>query len=340
MCACTPRGRSVTERTFCMKLVTFAVPCQNAEQELPRLADCLLAAGEAAEIILIDDGSADGTGAVADGYAEEHPEIVRVIHQEAGGIGECISRAVRYASGRYLKIVDPRETVDAESLVNVMKKVRRIEAAGGVDMIVTNYTVRGLEAMADHTVRFRNVFAPGRIIGWEKTGRFRVEQRLTLQSCMFRTKMIRKSGITVPAGVSCAEDLFVFAMLPQVRELCYLDRDLCSRRIGAGVAVPVFDGDTWREPWKDRLTVCMEIFRSYCEESASKARPVPEQYMKRETLFQFLLTEVTVRLTAGEQTDAVLQDMWKQAKRLDVRRALQMQLAVRLRSRSLPADLK
>ena len=323
-----------------MKLVTFAVPCRNAEHELPALTESLLAAGETAEIILIDDGSVDATGEAADRYAEEHPEIVRVIHQETGGIGACIDRAVRYAAGRYLKILDPREGVDAESLVNVMKKVRRIEAAGGVDMIVTNYTVRGGENFTDHTVRFRNAFPPGRIIGWEKAGRFRVEQRLTLQSCMFRVKLIRKSGIRVPAGVSCVEDLFVASMLTQVQELCYLDRDLCSRRIGAGLPMPVIGEETRREPWKDRLAVCLEIFRVYCEESSVKDRPAPDRYLQQEALFQLLLTEVTVRLTAGEGAEDVLQEMWKQAKRIDARKAAKLRLMVKLRSRGLPADLK
>ena len=157
------RGKAV-----CMKLVTFAVPCRNAERELRALCESLLAAGDAAEIFLIDDGSADGTGRIADEYAGERPEIFRVIHQENGGIGDCIDRAVRFASGRYFKVLDPREEIDAESLVNVMKKIRRLEAAGGVDMIVTNYTIRGNDSIPDRTVRFRNVFRPGRIIGWDE----------------------------------------------------------------------------------------------------------------------------------------------------------------------------
>lgn len=39
------------------------------------------------EIIIVDDGSVDDTGKIADEYARKYPSIVRVIHQENGGHG-------------------------------------------------------------------------------------------------------------------------------------------------------------------------------------------------------------------------------------------------------------
>lgn len=319
------RGKAV-----CMKLVTFAVPCRNAERELRALCESLLAAGDAAEIFLIDDGSADGTGRIADEYAGERPEIFRVIHQENGGIGDCIDRAVRFASGRYFKVLDPREEIDAESLVNVMKKIRRLEAAGGVDMIVTNYTIRGNDSIPDRTVRFRNVFRPGRIIGWDKARPFLAWQRMTLQSCMFRTKLIRKSGISLPKKLSCAEDLFVFAMLPQVQQICYLDRDLCSRRLGAGTPEPP-EGSG--ERWEHRMTVCLEIFRMLCSGELRQEHAIPVKYLRQEAQYQFLLTVMTVRLTAGEGADEQLRGLWRKAGNIDPVRALQMRAAVLVKAR-------
>ena len=71
-----------------MKLITFTVPCYNSAAYMDRCIETLLPAGEEAEIILVDDGSTDDTGKVADSYAEKYPDIVRVIHQENGGHGE------------------------------------------------------------------------------------------------------------------------------------------------------------------------------------------------------------------------------------------------------------
>ena len=43
-----------------------------------------MAGGEEVEIIVIDDGSTDRTGAIADCYAEKYPETVRAVHQKNG----------------------------------------------------------------------------------------------------------------------------------------------------------------------------------------------------------------------------------------------------------------
>ena len=71
-----------------MKLITFTVPCYNSAAYMDRCIETLLPAGPEAEIILVDDGSTDDTGRIADAYAEKYPGIVRVIHQENGGHGE------------------------------------------------------------------------------------------------------------------------------------------------------------------------------------------------------------------------------------------------------------
>ena len=60
-----------------MKLITFAVPCYNSEEYLSRCMESLLSAGTDCEIILIDDGSTDNTGIIADRYETEYPNIVK-----------------------------------------------------------------------------------------------------------------------------------------------------------------------------------------------------------------------------------------------------------------------
>ena len=82
-----------------MKYITFAVPCYNSESYMRRCVDSLLAGGKDVEIILIDDGSTDGTAAVADSYEMVYPDIVRVVHKENGGHGSGVNKGLELASG-------------------------------------------------------------------------------------------------------------------------------------------------------------------------------------------------------------------------------------------------
>ena len=88
-----------------MKLLTVTVPCYNSQDYMENCVNSLLTGGDRVEIILIDDGSKDRTGEIADRLAAEHPGIVRAIHQPNGGHGAGINAGLRSATGRYFKPV-------------------------------------------------------------------------------------------------------------------------------------------------------------------------------------------------------------------------------------------
>ena len=122
-----------------MKLITFTVPCYNSAAYMDRCVETLLPAGEEAEIILVDDGSKDDTGKIADAYAEKYPDIVKVIHQENGGHGEGVNQGIRNASGMYFKVVDSDDWLDAEALQKVMQTLRGFAAMEQpVDLLMCN----------------------------------------------------------------------------------------------------------------------------------------------------------------------------------------------------------
>ena len=68
-----------------MKLLSIGIPSYNSEGFMRKCIESLLPGGEEVEIIIVNDGSKDGTAAIADEYAAKYPTIVKAVHQENGG---------------------------------------------------------------------------------------------------------------------------------------------------------------------------------------------------------------------------------------------------------------
>ena len=66
-----------------MKLLSICVPCYNSQDYMERCLDSLLVGGDQVEILIVDDGSKDRTGEIADRYEKEYPGICRAIHSKS-----------------------------------------------------------------------------------------------------------------------------------------------------------------------------------------------------------------------------------------------------------------
>ena len=97
------------------KTITFAVPCYNSAAYMDTCIESLLSCGDDIEILIIDDGSTkDDTREKADAWQQRHPGIIRAIHKENGGHGSGVNTGIREATGRYFKVVDSDDWLDAD----------------------------------------------------------------------------------------------------------------------------------------------------------------------------------------------------------------------------------
>lgn len=81
----------------------------NVEPWLREAVDSLIAQDfgfERIQLIMVDDGSTDGSGAICDEYAARYPENVMVVHKENGGVASARNEGLKHAQGRYLNFMD------------------------------------------------------------------------------------------------------------------------------------------------------------------------------------------------------------------------------------------
>lgn len=71
------------------------------------------------QLILVNDGSTDGSGVICDGYAARYPENIRVIHKKNGGVSSARNEGLKHATGKYLNFMDADDTLSD----NVCSKV-------------------------------------------------------------------------------------------------------------------------------------------------------------------------------------------------------------------------
>lgn len=216
-----------------MKYITFTVPCYNSAAYMERCIDTLLGGGDLVEIIIVNDGSTDRTGEIADAYASEHPDIVRVIHQENGGHGAGVNAGLAAASGRYFKVVDSDDWLDEFALSTLIEQLKCWEAMNEEpDLIICNYLYDHLNERTVKRISYRNVFSHGKICGWEDIRSFRPSQYLVMHSLWYRTDILRESGIRLPRHTFYVDNLFANQPLPYVKTLCYLNLDLYHYFLG------------------------------------------------------------------------------------------------------------
>lgn len=116
--------------------VSIIVPVYKAEAYLHYCVDSLL--GQTfrdIEVLLVDDGSPDQSGAICDQYACED-DRVRVFHIENGGVSRARNYALRHVRGRYIAFCDSDDAFRLNTIEVCMKYVREY----GLDFFQFNFS--------------------------------------------------------------------------------------------------------------------------------------------------------------------------------------------------------
>ena len=216
-----------------MKYITFTVPCYNSEDYMERCIDTLLVGDELVEIVIVDDGSTDHTGEIADNYARNYPDIVKVIHQENGGHGAGVNAGLAAATGLYFKLVDSDDWLDTDALKALLDQLVQWHGVNRhPDLVIGNYLYDHLYEKKVKRMTYRNVFTPGKLCRWQDIRPFGPSQYLVMHSLWYRTEVLRASGVRLPRHTFYVDNLFANQPLPYVKTLCYLNLDLYHYFLG------------------------------------------------------------------------------------------------------------
>ena len=119
------------------KILTISIAAYNVEKFLFETLSSLKCKNlDKLEVIIVNDGSKDGTVDVANSFIESYPNTFKIINKENGGYGSTINKGIEFATGKYFKQLDGDDKFDTENLDKFIEELEKID----VDIAYTPFS--------------------------------------------------------------------------------------------------------------------------------------------------------------------------------------------------------
>ena len=296
-----------------MKDITFVVPCYNSQDYMKRCIDSLLFCKERGEIIIVDDGSTDATGEIADAYERLYPDIVRVIHKSNGGHGSGVNAGLKLASGRFFKVVDSDDWLDGKALEALLACLKEWEDR--LDLVVCNYIYDHLYENKQKRVSFRNVFPEGKRCGWQDMKPLLPSQYLVMHALVFRTAVLSQSDVVLPEHTFYVDNLFAYKPLPRVHHIYYLNEDLYHYFLGRD------DQSVNENSYMKRIDQQIRVTKLVAEcadlQEIYRTSPRLAKYMVRNISIMLSISSIYLLMIKSQEALEKREDLWNYIRQKD-----------------------
>lgn len=205
--------------------ISIIVPVYNGEKYLEKSVDCILSQTLSdLELILVDDGSQDQSGAICDRYAREDRRV-RVIHQENQGVSVARNMGIAQACGTYIGFVDADDWIAGDMLEQMLEQAQKTDS----DVVMCDaWTVFEDGRQEPDTIVQLNTDC---ILDHKSlTADLLPDFAGAIWRCIYRTDLIRNRGICFPKGQKFSEDrVFNIYAMGYANRVCYLKKPLYMR---------------------------------------------------------------------------------------------------------------
>lgn len=245
-------------------LVSVIVPVFNNESYLEQAVDSLLQQTYTnLEVLLVDDGSTDGSGAVCDRIGQRDSRVV-VIHKENGGLSSARRTGVEHIRGQYAMIVDSDDWLDPETIGRCVETVAEHGCACVAFSYVREYENRSLPVHvfpaskaffgADAAMAYRRIWG---LFGDEMEHPERIDSFVSCCMKLYSAELLRQARYFDTKVIGGSEDaLFNIYALRNCSSLYYLDEPFYHYRKQQGKTL----SSTYRPKLIEQYRVLYDTF--------------------------------------------------------------------------------
>lgn len=213
--------------------ISVLTPVYNTKKYLTKCINSLLNQTFADfEIIVLDDGSTDGSSALLDRLASSD-ERIKVVHKMNSGYGDTMNQGIALSRGEYISVLESDDYAEPEMLKGLFEKAQRMEA----ELVLANYFIDHVNAEGTELANIESVENPA-LVNYDVYLTENERKRLAyttpaLWRCLYKKQYLVKENIAfLPTPGAAFQDtsFFIKAVMMTQKAVYISDRVLHYRR--------------------------------------------------------------------------------------------------------------
>ena len=177
------------------------------------------------------------------------------------------------------------------------------------DLFVCNSVYDHLAEGSKRSMDYRHIFPTDEMLKWNTKGHFRPSQYLIMHSLMFRTEILRESGVKLPEHTFYVDNLFSYQPLPYVESIYYMDIDLYHYYLGREDQSVNEKVLMKRIDQQSRVTEL--VAKSVDMNEVKKKYPKLASYMTRNISIMLSISSIHLLLIKTAEAEQKRKDMWE-----------------------------
>lgn len=188
--------------------VSIIVPVYNVEKYIEKCLDTLVNQTlQEIEIIIVNDGSTDGTKQKIEKFLLAYPEKIKYLEKTNGGLSDARNYGIPSASGKYVGFVDSDDYVELDMFEKMYQKAEEENS----DMVECDFIWEYPNKQKIDTGRIYNnkkeAFIYARVVAWNK---------------LIKRETLEKSNIKFPKGLRYEDTEFFYKLLPNLNKISFV----------------------------------------------------------------------------------------------------------------------
>ena len=182
--------------------VSIIVPFYNVENYIEKCLQSLVNQTlEDVEIILVNDGSQDGTKEIAKQFVEKYPNKIIYLEKENGGLSDARNYAIPYAKGEYIAFLDSDDYVETNMYEEMYNKAKEENLDYVECDFLWEYPDKTLESKGKQYNNKKEMFIHTRVVAWNK---------------LIKREIVQDNHLEFPKGYRYEDVEFFYKLLPLI----------------------------------------------------------------------------------------------------------------------------